>query len=251
MDLEADIHLQKSEYTEARQIYLHIAEKFSAEDNSIDHAYALQAIGETDVTAKAQNAIQNLEKARMLFASHNFHMGAFMCEAIIAEHAVNKKDGATAALKTTLEKCLGGCWGDDPLATFYILHQMGDSARWLLTDFHWVATYTVVYLAFAAKKKEKLRLHTALRYLGDVFLTNRDKGTARNIFIAALEGFTSMDVHHSRAECMIRLGDLAQSQGNSATAAVFWSTARPLFEQSLQAQGVAAIDHWLATQGTS
>jgi hypothetical protein len=157
----------------------------------------------------------------------------------------------TKDLKITLEKCLAGCWGDDPQATFYILEQMGDSARWPVTDFHWAATYTVVYLAFATKKKEKLRLHTALRYLGDVFLANGDEATARNIFIVALDGFTSMDVHHGRAECMTRLGDLAQNHGESATANGFWSAARPLFERSLQTQGVADIDHRLATEGAS
>jgi hypothetical protein len=130
---------------------------------------------------------------------------------------------------------------------------MGDSSRWPATEFQWAATYAVVYLAFAAKKKEKLRLHTALRYVGDVFLENGDEATARNIFIAALDGFTSMDVHYSRAECMIRLGDLAQNHGDSATATVFWSTAHPLYKRALQARGVADIDHRLATlkQGTS
>jgi hypothetical protein len=178
-------------------------------------------------------------------------MGVFACEAIIAGHVAKQKDMVTKDLKITLEKCLAGCWGDDPQATFYILEQMGDSARWPVTDFHWAATYTVVYLAFATEKKEKLRLHTALRYLGDVFLANGDEATARNIFIVALDGFTSMDVHHGRAECMTRLGDLAQNHGESATANGFWSAARPLFERSLQTQGVADIDHRLATEGAS
>ncbi|KAJ7888616.1 hypothetical protein B0H14DRAFT_1192585 [Mycena olivaceomarginata] len=253
MDLEADIHLRKSEYAEARQIYLHIANKLTEENNPIDHAYALQGIGETDVATNAQNPTQNLEKARSLFASHNFHMGAFACEAIIAGHVAKQKDMVAKDLKITLEKCLAGCWGDDPLSTFCVLEQMGDSSRWPATEFHWAATYAVVYLAFAAKKKEKLRLHTALRYVGDVFLENGDEATARNIFIAALDGFTSMDVHYSRAECMIRLGDLARNHGDSATATVFWSTARPLYKRALQARGVADIDQRLATlkQGTS
>jgi hypothetical protein len=41
---------------------------------------------------------------------------------------------------------------------------------------------------------------------------------------------------------MVRLGDLANKQGHTSKAIDFWTTARPLFEQSLQAQDVAQID---------
>jgi hypothetical protein len=41
---------------------------------------------------------------------------------------------------------------------------------------------------------------------------------------------------------MIRLGDLANEQGHTSKAVSLWQTARPLFEQSLQAIDVAQID---------
>jgi hypothetical protein len=46
---------------------------------------------------------------------------------------------------------------------------------------------------------------------------------------------------------MVRLGDLANEQGHTSKAIGFWKTARPLFEQSLQAKDVAQIDVRLST----
>jgi hypothetical protein len=92
-----------------------------------------------------------------------------------------------------------------------------------------------------------LELHKALLFLGDVFLATKDNQTATNLYTVALEGFTHMDIHRSRAQCMVRLGDLANEQGHTSKAIGFWTTARPLFEQSLQGKDVAQIDVRLST----
>jgi hypothetical protein len=104
-----------------------------------------------------------------------------------------------------------------------------------------------MYCGCAYKSKDKLQLHKALVFLGDMFLATKDDETATNLYIAALEGFTHMDVHHSRAQCMVRLGDLANEQGHTSKAIGFWTTACPLFEWSLQAKDVAQIDVRLLT----
>jgi hypothetical protein len=46
---------------------------------------------------------------------------------------------------------------------------------------------------------------------------------------------------------MIRLGDLANEQDHTSKAIGFWTTARPLFERSLQAKDGAQIDVRLST----
>jgi hypothetical protein len=51
-----------------------------------------------------------------------------------------------------------------------------------------------------------------------------------------------MDVHRSRAECMLRLGDLSKNCGDLLKAMEFWDAARPLFVRSSQAQQVEDID---------
>ncbi|KAJ7822585.1 P-loop containing nucleoside triphosphate hydrolase protein [Mycena leptocephala] len=58
----------------------------------------------------------------------------------------------------------------------------------------------------------------------------------------ALEGFTEMDVHCSRAECMLRLRDISMGHGNLLKAVEFWDGARPLFERSSQAKQVQHIN---------
>ncbi|KAJ7910313.1 hypothetical protein B0H13DRAFT_1876848 [Mycena leptocephala] len=90
------------------------------------------------------------------------------------------------------------------------------------------------------------RLGNALQFLGDTFLAQDDEHTAINLFTVALEGFTYMDVHCSRAECMLRLGDISKGEGDLLNAVELWTTARSLFEQSSQAKQVENIDQRLA-----
>jgi hypothetical protein len=69
---------------------------------------------------------------------------------------------------------------------------------------------------------------------------------ALSILTVALDGFTWMDVHQSRAECMRTLGDLHFCHGELHKASALWTEARPLFERSLQAKAVVEIDNRLA-----
>jgi hypothetical protein len=87
-----------------------------------------------------------------------------------------------------------------------------------------------------------LGVHKALLFLGDVFISQRDDYTAHILFTVAVEGFNYMDVHRSRAQCLLRLGDLAHKKGDISHAVDFWTTARPLFERSSQEKEVAQID---------
>jgi hypothetical protein len=104
-----------------------------------------------------------------------------------------------------------------------------------------------MYCGRAYKSKDKLELHKALLFLGDMFLATKDDEMATNLYIVALDGFTHMDIHRSQAQCMVHLGDLANKQGHTSKAIGFWTTACPLFERSLQAKDVAQIDVRLST----
>jgi hypothetical protein len=98
------------------------------------------------------------------------------------------------------------------------------------------------------QSKRKLDLHKALLFLGDVFISLGDNDTAHSLVTVALEGFIYMDIHRSRAQCLSRLGDLA-NKGDFLNAAEFWMVAHPLFEKSSQAKDVAQIDDRLAELG--
>jgi hypothetical protein len=93
----------------------------------------------------------------------------------------------------------------------------------------------------------RLGLHKALQFLGDVFQAWGDQETAISLFAVALDGFTLMDVHRSRAECMVRLGDISKWNMDELKTAELWETARPLFERSSQKQQLAALDLKLAS----
>jgi hypothetical protein len=106
-----------------------------------------------------------------------------------------------------------------------------------------------VFLVHSLKAKEKLGTYKAFQYLGDIFLAHNDEHTAMSLFIIALEGFTHMDVHRSRAEWMLRLGDNCREHGDLLKAVELWEIARPLFEQSSQVKQVVCIDQRLADVG--
>jgi hypothetical protein len=83
-----------------------------------------------------------------------------------------------------------------------------------------------------------------LQFLGDVILSQGDEYTSISLLTVALEGFTQMDVHCSRTECVLRLGDI--SMGNNMLKAVeLWETAKLFFERSNQAKQVEHVNHRL------
>ncbi|KAJ7466976.1 hypothetical protein FB451DRAFT_1178233 [Mycena latifolia] len=206
MASEAQNHLLKSEYGQARRIHIHNLQ--NTEENPYMHATILLNIAEVDVMigASDHDVLQNLNKAKAIYKAREISVEIIYCEAVLAD--LHLRDGNT----------------------------------WKVTGFDWSSRWTVVYLANASTTRAKLDFYKALQFLGDVFLCTGDAETAHNLFILALEAFTYMDVHHSRANCMIRLGDLAQQQGQLDEAVELWQTARPLFELSLQMKDVAQVD---------
>ncbi|KAJ7922091.1 hypothetical protein B0H13DRAFT_1866159 [Mycena leptocephala] len=125
--------------------------------------------------------------------------------------------------------------------------RLGNTGRWGASG--QISIWTTVYLAYSIKFKQKLGTHKALQFLGDIFLTQADEDTAVSLFSVALEGFTYMDVHRSRAECMLRLGDVAKGHDDLLQAVKYWDTARPLFGRSSQTKQVELIDERLAGVG--
>jgi uncharacterized protein HemY len=68
---------------------------------------------------------------------------------------------------------------------------------------------------------------------------------ALSILMVALEGFTQMDVHQSRAECMNTIGKLYVRRGDVGRAREMWEAAQLLFQRSEQQKEVAKIDEKL------
>ncbi|KAJ7480876.1 hypothetical protein FB451DRAFT_1446979, partial [Mycena latifolia] len=127
----------------------------------------------------------------------------------------------------------------------YCLERLGNACIWVPMD-HVSSHWTVTFLAHSIKVKQKLQIHKALQFLGDLYLAHGDQQTAVSLLTVALQGFTKMDVHRSRAECLLRLGDIVELHGDISKAEELWNTARPLFERSSQVKQVGYIDERLA-----
>ncbi|KAF8140699.1 hypothetical protein K438DRAFT_1785466 [Mycena galopus ATCC 62051] len=241
---QAGLHQLKSEYQEARSMFCQIAERTSANENSISHETTLLNIATINtIVGEAEKDIQhNLNTAREFMLEHS-HMNIVLCDVMQAN--LDLREGRSDIAKATFQDYLGLHWRKDPELELICLSQLANIKAWPISESQ--GKWATIYLTFAYKSKAKLDLHKALLFLGDVFITTKDDHTATILYQVALEGFTSMDVHQSRVQSMLRLGDLANKHGHTSEAISFWKEARPLFEWSLQAKDIAQIDSRLAT----
>ncbi|KAJ7823171.1 hypothetical protein B0H13DRAFT_1919753, partial [Mycena leptocephala] len=245
MTIQAEIHKLKSEYVAARSIHSRILQETSVTQDFHTYGFALLNIGEIDVSLGApKEDVQGVfEKAREIFSTRNIVAEVMMCDASLAD--LYLREGNLLEAKTIFESCLNSSFEHQIMS--YCLERLGDASRWGASN--WMFGWTTVFLVHSVKQKEKLGIYKALQFMGDAFFAQDDNHTAITLFAVALDGFTQMDVHRSRAECMLRLGDISKGQGDLLKAVEFWTTARPLFEQSSQAKQVNNIDQRLADVG--
>jgi tetratricopeptide (TPR) repeat protein len=246
---QAENHLLKSEYAQARNIYIKIVETSSPNQNVVSYVTALLNIAQIDtkIGGDAEDVYHKLNQARKIFSTGTaFSLYIALCNTYIVYFNITQADLELREKKfdTAKGKFLKSGGRDNQIESF-CLERLADIRAWPAST--WQSRWPVIYCAHAYKSKEKVALHKALLFLGDVFIADKDEETATNAYIVALEGFTHMDIHQSRAQCMIRLGDLAEGQGRISEAIAFWEAAQPLFEQSLQAKDVAQIDARLST----
>ncbi|KAJ7446963.1 hypothetical protein FB451DRAFT_1536677 [Mycena latifolia] len=246
----AEAQLLKSEYAEARNIHMQLARE-AANQNPYNCAFSLLSIAQADIIigASKQDVLSNLDKAMALFDGHRYGNYDVMsakiyCNIVLGQ--LHLREGEILAAKGILQTAFKSKWGNDAQGVLLCMESLADISCWPECDFLWAARRTMVYLGYANKLGEKIALHRALQYLGDVFQTEGDSATSTALFTVALEGFTQMDIHRSRAECMLRLGDLAKGHGEVLKAIELWETTRPLFECSSQAKQVTRIDERLA-----
>jgi tetratricopeptide (TPR) repeat protein len=230
--------LLKSEYGQARSTYSHIIQTHSPDCVCSSYALAIMNIAQIDtkIGRDAEDVHQNLKKAKNILKNYAFRAKIIFCSMFEAE--VELREGKFDLAKAKLQECLHSALQNQ--IELYCLERLADIRAWPTAD--WQSRWPVVYCGLANKSKARLELHKALLFLGDMFIVNEDEHTATSLYIVALEGFTYMDVHRSRAQCMMRLGDLAKGHGHISDAIAHWKAARPLFERSFQARDVAEID---------
>ncbi|KAJ6538371.1 hypothetical protein DFH09DRAFT_1283417 [Mycena vulgaris] len=238
MITQADIHKVKSEYVEARNVQTKLLHGHPIELFRRGHAFIVLNIAELDMLlgASTDEVEWNITTAKSMFHSMEDVVNETLCNAVMG--ALHLREGNVQSAKSLLHKGLSSSWGNDAELVNYCLERLGDRSLWDSTDQSW----TIIYLVHASKSQQKLDVHKALQLLGDIFHTEGDQDTAVSLLTTALEGFTQMDVHRSRAECMLLLGYISKENGDMLKTAELWRTARPLFERSSQAKKVALID---------
>ncbi|KAJ7457763.1 hypothetical protein FB451DRAFT_1509051 [Mycena latifolia] len=243
MTVQAEVHLLKSEYLEARNMQTQIMHNCSIEQNPYQWGIALLSIAQIDVeTGVSRHEVsKNLATARHLCGAIQFPNGSGWCGLVKATW--DMKEGDFLAAKCQFHKSLTLSWGEPTEIVSYCLEGLADVSTAMDHVSH---NETVSFLVHSLKLRQKREIHKALQFLGDVYLAYGDQQTAMSLWVVALEGFTQMDVHHSRAECMLRLGELSKLQGDLVKAGELWRTARPLFKRSSQEKQLVDIDERLA-----
>ncbi|KAJ7824987.1 hypothetical protein B0H14DRAFT_2596892 [Mycena olivaceomarginata] len=178
---QAEIHLQKSEYAEARHIYRRVLVTALAELNPAPCAFALLNIAKVDsiIGGSQEEVLKNLEKAKAVFTNLQYPFGMTACDMILAKLKLREGKFTSA---NTLTESLNSCWGKATQSTLYS-----------------------IFLVYTYKSQKQLALHKALLFLGGMFSCNTDWDTASNLYTVGLTGFTHMDVHHGWARDVVQI----------------------------------------------
>ncbi|KAJ7181057.1 hypothetical protein C8R46DRAFT_1028408 [Mycena filopes] len=240
LSAQAEIHMCKSEYAEAKRIHATNFQESRLEPDSLGYAFTLLNSAEIDILIGTRREIvcQTLKTA-----SKTPHLRGQTWGALLLSGHLDLREGSLASARAVFQDCLKVNLGKDTALMMYCLEQLANVTQWPI-KFHKQSRWPVLYLCQAHKSKDKLHFSKALLFYADLF-TEDNEVTAQSLLTVAREEFTFMDVHRSRAQCMMRLGDLEQKKGKTTEAADLWRSARPLFERSLQAKDVARIDERL------
>ncbi|KAJ7185241.1 hypothetical protein C8R46DRAFT_375208 [Mycena filopes] len=235
----AEVHLQKTEYAEARALYSRTHADQAPSPQAYDRLNLVVIDAETGVDSAQVRG--DLKAVRATFEALKIPHGVIFCDIIRAY--VDIRDGLLDEGRLELERAFVQTRGSNQEISIFCLTKLGDITCGL-ADTATTLEWAVILMAFALKGNT-IAVYHALRCLGDIFLAQGDEGTSLTLWEVSLAGFTATDIHRSRAECMLRIGDMFQCRGSREKAVEMWMTARPLFARSLQAREVAQVDERL------
>jgi hypothetical protein len=250
MSCQALVHQYKSEYAEAHSIFSQILKTPMIEKDQYIFAMLVHNIAALDICIDAPlNEIQkNIAVAKKIFQDMGTVGSLIWCDFLLpAMLSVRERNVVDASM--LFQQGLRMCWGKDHQAVSTCLQGLSNcwatSTMDSCTELD-LTSWPTVFFVHSLKSKLKLKIYIALRFLGDVFLSGNDESTATSLFTIALEGFTYMDVHQGRADCMLRLGDISKEHGGLLKAVGLWKVSKPLFERSSQAKEVEKVNERLA-----
>ncbi|KAF7373146.1 NB-ARC domain-containing protein [Mycena sanguinolenta] len=244
MNTKALAYQLKSEYAEARRLHEAILDKTSATLSPAVYAATLNNITNIDIITGADSAVvsQRLDAATSMYEDLQYPRGIMFCDFFRAELMLREGDLTSAHHEYI--RLVGNPKDSNSDITSFCLVKLADPNNSMEGYAHWA----VVFLAhtMVSETCNILEINQALRCLGDVFASQGDDDVALSLLTVALEAFTQMDVHESRAECMRTIGDVHLRRGELSNASALWKDSRNLFERSSHSKAVAEIDARLA-----
>ncbi|KAJ7907618.1 hypothetical protein B0H13DRAFT_2501480 [Mycena leptocephala] len=240
LDVRADVGFRKSEYLEARQLHAQIVEKTSPTCSQWYHANSLCFIAQLDILmeGKVTDIVSNAKAAENVYVSFGSRRILF-CSWLTAELKLQRGDIDSA--RADVLDCLSKSRGIYPDLPQFCLAALADPAHRMhgvMDTFRWA----MISLAFVQKKKDPVGAVNALRSIADLYSIMYEEDTALNLFHAALEGGTKMDIHRLRAQCMVGIGDIMLRRGDPMQAREMWGAAQPLFIRSSRMKDAAAVE---------
>ncbi|KAJ7210156.1 hypothetical protein GGX14DRAFT_626548 [Mycena pura] len=224
--LEAEIYLLKTEYPVACSIYTQIVR---GTPPGYFRANALLNIAIIDIVMGAPSAVvhSNLDAAR---APRLTFMETSHIDSVDAVLTLREEGPVAARAKLeTLFRKLKMC--DSQSATF-CLERLADLDHHMY-DCQTTLTWVAVYLGSALRSKDKLSTVKAVKCLGQIAAAEGETATAMSLFQVALDGFTFMDVHQWRADCMMRMSKIHLACGEVLQAKELFGAALPLFDRCM------------------
>jgi hypothetical protein len=246
-NLAAEVHLLKTEYLESRPIQA--ANAATMRPTAYHSILANLNIALIDIACGAdpESTRKNLDQCQL----HCRTLYGFLKAALevatdhrLAELCLRNGDLGTANVIFTRSFA----WSQefDMGLAILCLERLADLSTGM-NSIHTTVGWAGVFLVLALRSKDKLATMKAFRCLGQISAVQGDVNTALSLFSVALDGFTFMDVHRWKADCMVQIADICQSRRELLKAIGLWKAARPLFERSSQVRDVAQIDAKLAT----
>ncbi|KAJ7282373.1 hypothetical protein C8J57DRAFT_1295223 [Mycena rebaudengoi] len=233
LDFEADIHLDKTQYSEARQLFETILQLTSTERFVLYHTNTLVCIVSLDMLLGVFDAQEDppadLGTARRIFSSRSYSRGIPVCDRILADFYVRK--GRTSEARELYEKCVAVARGTNATAMGASLRKLGDITLGL-DELQSTTRWATVFLAYAKSTGNVPLVSWAFLALGNIFLRQRDDESAQTLFRVALDEFTRMDIHRGKGECMVGLADIAKRRGDQVLQMSHLAEAELMFEKS-------------------
>jgi hypothetical protein len=198
----------KSEYAEARNVHIQLLHEVSVEDDAYVHAWSLLYIAEIEMCMGAQqhDVQKNIDRAKSISSFGGDLRPLQWCTILCI--TLTLKDAHMSSARTLLQKALEFSWGKKVHLIAYCLERLCEVSCRNVSDC--TSIWATVFLAHSIKFKSRLGINKALQFIANVSPLHGNEDTALSLYTVALDGFTHMDVHQSRVECMLCLGPSLQ-----------------------------------------